>query len=334
MLAAHLLRARSRRPARLALLLPPGRGARPRRRTRCSTCSTALVLAGGADLDPATYGAEPAPGDASGTWPERDRFELALARRALERGHAGARHLPRDAAPERRLRRHARPAPPRRSAATTTSTRPARSPTTRCGSSPARSPARAAGRRADRGPVAPPPGGRRAGRGAGGERLVGAGDDLVEAIELPGPPFALGRPLARRGGRRAAAWSARSCDAARRGGGRSVIEVVEPATEQVMAEVPRAGRRGDRRRGRRGEGGLPGLAGGRARRPGRAAASPRRRARATEPASWRRSRRATPASRSPTPAARSRWWSNASATTPAPRSGCSARRSRSPAAST
>jgi putative glutamine amidotransferase len=44
----------------------------------------ALMLAGGADIDPAAYGAEPHP-ETKGTWPDRDRFELALARRALER---------------------------------------------------------------------------------------------------------------------------------------------------------------------------------------------------------------------------------------------------------
>jgi putative glutamine amidotransferase len=44
----------------------------------------ALMLAGGADLDPASYGAE-AHAETTGTWPERDRFELALTRRALER---------------------------------------------------------------------------------------------------------------------------------------------------------------------------------------------------------------------------------------------------------
>ncbi len=44
----------------------------------------ALILAGGADLDPATYGAPPHP-EVSGTWPERDRFELAVTHRALER---------------------------------------------------------------------------------------------------------------------------------------------------------------------------------------------------------------------------------------------------------
>jgi putative glutamine amidotransferase len=43
-----------------------------------------LLLAGGADLDPATYGAEPHPAT-TGFRAERDRFELALARRALER---------------------------------------------------------------------------------------------------------------------------------------------------------------------------------------------------------------------------------------------------------
>ena len=43
-----------------------------------------LMLAGGADIDPETYGAETHP-ETKGTWPERDRFELALTRRALER---------------------------------------------------------------------------------------------------------------------------------------------------------------------------------------------------------------------------------------------------------
>jgi len=43
-----------------------------------------LILAGGADLDPATYGAELHP-ETRGTNADRDRFELALARAALER---------------------------------------------------------------------------------------------------------------------------------------------------------------------------------------------------------------------------------------------------------
>jgi putative glutamine amidotransferase len=44
----------------------------------------ALLMAGGADIDPASYDAEPHP-ETKGTWPERDAFEIALARRALER---------------------------------------------------------------------------------------------------------------------------------------------------------------------------------------------------------------------------------------------------------
>jgi putative glutamine amidotransferase len=44
----------------------------------------ALLLAGGADIDPASYGEEPHP-ETKGTWPERDAFELSLTRRALER---------------------------------------------------------------------------------------------------------------------------------------------------------------------------------------------------------------------------------------------------------
>ena len=44
----------------------------------------ALVLAGGADIDPAAYGAESHPAT-KGTVPERDATEIALARRALER---------------------------------------------------------------------------------------------------------------------------------------------------------------------------------------------------------------------------------------------------------
>ena len=43
-----------------------------------------LVLAGGADIDPSAYGAEP--GEHTTGWrPERDRFEISLTRGALER---------------------------------------------------------------------------------------------------------------------------------------------------------------------------------------------------------------------------------------------------------
>jgi putative glutamine amidotransferase len=43
-----------------------------------------LILAGGADIDPGQYGAEPHPAT-NGSVVERDTFEIALARRALER---------------------------------------------------------------------------------------------------------------------------------------------------------------------------------------------------------------------------------------------------------
>jgi putative glutamine amidotransferase len=43
-----------------------------------------LILAGGSDVDPATYGAEPHP-ETRGTNEQRDRFEAAVARAALER---------------------------------------------------------------------------------------------------------------------------------------------------------------------------------------------------------------------------------------------------------
>ncbi len=42
-----------------------------------------LVLSGGSDIDPASYGEEPHPATV-GTVPERDRTEIALARRAIE----------------------------------------------------------------------------------------------------------------------------------------------------------------------------------------------------------------------------------------------------------
>jgi putative glutamine amidotransferase len=43
-----------------------------------------LMLAGGSDIDPASYGEAPEP-ETVGSVPQRDRFEIALTRRALER---------------------------------------------------------------------------------------------------------------------------------------------------------------------------------------------------------------------------------------------------------
>ena len=67
----------------MALLLPPD-DAVAERPDEMLELVDALMLAGGSDVDPASYGARPHP-ETRGSWPERDRFELALAHRALER---------------------------------------------------------------------------------------------------------------------------------------------------------------------------------------------------------------------------------------------------------
>jgi putative glutamine amidotransferase len=71
------------RTGAVAMLLPPD----PRAASepdRFLDRVDALILAGGSDVDPASYGAKPHP-ETKGAWPERDAFELALGRRALER---------------------------------------------------------------------------------------------------------------------------------------------------------------------------------------------------------------------------------------------------------
>ncbi len=67
----------------LALLLPPDAHAE-QEPDEVLDLLDGLILAGGVDVDPGLYGAEPSP-HTVGTVPERDRFEIALARRALER---------------------------------------------------------------------------------------------------------------------------------------------------------------------------------------------------------------------------------------------------------
>lgn len=67
----------------IAIVLPPDEGAIEDPDVLLDRID-GLMLAGGADIDPASYGAEPHP-ETKGTWPDRDAFELALARRALER---------------------------------------------------------------------------------------------------------------------------------------------------------------------------------------------------------------------------------------------------------
>ncbi len=67
----------------IALMLPPDAGAETDPDAWLDVLD-GLILAGGADIDPATYGAERHP-ETKGMRPERDAFELALAARALER---------------------------------------------------------------------------------------------------------------------------------------------------------------------------------------------------------------------------------------------------------
>jgi putative glutamine amidotransferase len=85
--AAHLLsRAYAdavQRAGGLAVLLPPDPRAADDPEPWLDLVD-GLVLAGGADVDPASYGADPDP-HTKGTVPERDAFELALTQGALER---------------------------------------------------------------------------------------------------------------------------------------------------------------------------------------------------------------------------------------------------------
>src|SRR6201992_923709 len=71
------------RAGAIALILPPDEGAVAAPDVLLDRID-ALLLAGGADIDPSSYGTDPHP-ETKGTWPERDRFELAMTRRALER---------------------------------------------------------------------------------------------------------------------------------------------------------------------------------------------------------------------------------------------------------
>jgi putative glutamine amidotransferase len=72
------------RAGALALILPPDEAAESDPAELLDRID-GLVLAGGADVDPATYGARPHP-ETGPTWPERDRFEIALGRGAIDRG--------------------------------------------------------------------------------------------------------------------------------------------------------------------------------------------------------------------------------------------------------
>ena len=72
------------RAGAIAWLMPPDEAA-PERPDEWLDRIDALLLAGGADVDPASYATAPDPHTTS-AWPDRDRFEIALTRRAVERG--------------------------------------------------------------------------------------------------------------------------------------------------------------------------------------------------------------------------------------------------------
>jgi putative glutamine amidotransferase len=67
----------------LVLMIPPDQAVREDP-DRVLDLLDGLILAGGADVDPGSYGARPHP-ETRGSVPERDAFEIALARRAMER---------------------------------------------------------------------------------------------------------------------------------------------------------------------------------------------------------------------------------------------------------
>jgi putative glutamine amidotransferase len=67
----------------LVLMLPPDRQLLSRPEEALDLID-GLVLAGGADIDPSSYGEQPHP-ETLDTVPERDRFEITLVRAAIER---------------------------------------------------------------------------------------------------------------------------------------------------------------------------------------------------------------------------------------------------------
>lgn len=72
------------RAGAIAWLMPPDRAAPDDPDTWLDRID-ALLLAGGADILSATYGAATDP-HTTNTWPDRDHFEIALTSRAVERG--------------------------------------------------------------------------------------------------------------------------------------------------------------------------------------------------------------------------------------------------------
>ena len=173
----------------MALLLPPDDVA-AEHPAELLDLLDGLMLAGGSDVDPASYGAREHP-ETTGTWPERDRFELALAYAALERDMPvlgicrGMQML--NVARGGTLLQHLADVVATRA----TATRPAPSATTTCASK------RGASRRAPSGTEhTAVKSHHHQGIDEIGEGLAAVGwspsDETVEAIELPDKPYALG----------------------------------------------------------------------------------------------------------------------------------------------
>ena len=170
--------------------------------------------------------------------------------------------------------------------------------------------------------------------GDGLREVAWADDGIVEGVEDPSKRFARRRPLAPGGGRgRAALRRARRRGARVPRGARPMTAVLNPATEETIAEVePHSAEQTDevlRARRPRSRPGAPS-------RPPTApacCAGSRRSSRSTT-RSCRASSPATPASRSPARAARSAWSRRSSTSTRARWTSTTARRSPSPAAST
>ena len=218
----------------LPIVLPPDEAA-TRDPGQVLDLIDALILAGGADIDPALYGAERQP-ETQETNLERDRFELAMAAGAIERDLplvAVCRgmellNVVRGGTLEQDLKeadRHLHT--------------PGNFSDHDVRLEPGSLAARAVGD--ERVSVRSH---HHQGVGELGEGLVATGwsesDGVVEAIELPERRYALG-VLWHAGGGRQEQRGRLAGRGLPRGGGVGVIEVIEPATETVMAEVPRAG---------------------------------------------------------------------------------------------